>query len=144
MDIHINYLAIFVAALAHFFLGWAWHSPILFMKPWMKEMGFPKKSKKELEAAMKGMWKPMLGNYLALLVTAYVLAYLIQACDAFFHHSGVAGGLETVGWLWLGFYAPTLLNTVLWEQRSWTLYAINISYHLVGLLLMGAILAAWA
>jgi hypothetical protein len=143
MEIHLNFGALLVSSLAYFFLGWAWHSPLLFMKAWVKEMGFPKLSKKEREKRMKGMWKPMLGNFLALLVTAYVFTYVIQYSQAFYKTSGPAGGLMSAFWLWLGFIATTLLNTVLWEGRSWKLFAINASYHLCGLLLMGAILAAW-
>jgi len=143
MGITVNYGAVLVSALAYFFLGWAWHSPLLFMKPWMKEMAFKKKSKKEMEAAMKGMWKPMLGNFLALLVTAYVFDHVIQFAAAFYKTSGYSNGLMAAFWVWLGFFATTILNTVLWENRSWKLYAINVSYHLCGLLLMGGILAAW-
>ena len=143
MDIHVNWVAIFVSALACFFLGWAWHSPLLFMKTWMKEMGFKAPSKKERENMMKGMWKPMLGNYLALLITAWVLNSVIQFAAPFMHQTGFVEGTITGCFIWLGFIATSILNTVLWEKRSWTLYAINVSHHLVGLALMGGILAAW-
>ncbi len=143
MDIHVNYLAIFVSAVACFFLGWAWHSPLLFQKRWAKEMGHDKLSKKEKEKMMKMMPKSMVGNFITLLITAYVMAYLIPVCQTGFNHPGLAGGLMTGGWIWFGFIATALLNTVLWEGRSWTLYAINVGHHLVALLLMGAILAAW-
>ncbi len=143
MDVHTNCVAIFVSALACFFLGWAWHSPLLFMKTWMKEMGIKEPSKKEREKMMKGMWKPMLGNFLALLVTAWVLNSVIQFAGAFLHQSGFVHGMITGFFIWLGFIATTILNTVLWEKRSWTLYAINVSHHLVSLALMGGILAAW-
>lgn len=100
-------------------------------------------SKKDREKMMKGMWKPMLGNFLALLLTAYVLTYVIQSAEAFSKTSGVAAGLQAGFWIWLGFIATTALNTVLWEKASWKLYFINVGHHLAGLLLMGAILAAW-
>src|SRR5260221_7643227 len=92
MDIHINYVAVFVAALAHFFVGWAWYS-VLFMKPWMKEMGMPKMSKKEQEKKMKGMWKPMLGNFATLLLTAWVLANIVQFAGIALRQSGFVHGL---------------------------------------------------
>lgn len=139
----VNCWAILVAALASFFLGWAWHSPLLFMKAWLKERGMKEPSKKDREKMMKGMWKPMLGNFLALLLTAYVLTYVIQSAEAFSKTSGVAAGLQAGFWIWLGFIATTALNTVLWEKASWKLYFINVGHHLAGLLLMGAILAAW-
>ncbi len=34
--VHVNYLAVLVAALAVFVLGWLWYSPLLFFKPWMR------------------------------------------------------------------------------------------------------------
>jgi hypothetical protein len=143
MDIHFNYVAIFLSALAYFLLGWAWHSPLLFLKPWSKEMGLDKLSKKEKEKKMQGMSKAMIGNFLALLVTAFVLTQVIQFAGAFLHKSCFAHGAISGFWIWLGFIATTILNTVLWEGRSWKLYFINVGYHLVGLLLMGSILAVW-
>jgi hypothetical protein len=143
MDIHLNLAAIIVSALVYFFLGWAWHSPLLFVKIWMKEMGIKEPSKKDQKKMMKGMWKPMVGNFLALLVTAWVLNSVIQFAGAYLHKEGFVHGVITGFFIWLGFFATTFLNTVLWERRSWTLYGINVSYHLVGLALMGGILAAW-
>ena len=143
MQMHFNFGAILVSSLAYFFLGWAWHSPILFQKTWSKEMGHDKISKKEREKMMKEMWKPMLGNFLALLVTAWVFTQVIQFAGAFLQKSGFVHGMISGFFIWLGFNATTLLNTVLWEMRSWKLYFINTGYHLVGLMLMGGILAAW-
>ncbi len=143
MEMHTNYLAVLVSAIACFFLGWAWHSKLLFQKAWAKEMGHDKMSKKEKEKAMKMMPKSLIGNFLALLVTAYVLTHVIQACSAFDRTEGIAAGLQAGFFIWLGFVATTLLNTVLWEGRSWKLYFINVGHHLAGLLLMGSILAVW-
>ncbi|HEY5038689.1 MAG TPA: DUF1761 domain-containing protein [bacterium] len=142
MDIQINYGAVFVAAVAYFLLGWAWHSSLLFMKPWAKEMGLDKLNKKEKEKRMKEMPKGMIGNFLAVLVTAYVLAHSVSSARQM-NFSGLTAGLTIGFWVWLGYIATTLLNTVLWEGRSWKLYFINVGYHLVGMLAMGSILAVW-
>ncbi len=37
--VHVNYLAILVAAVGVFVLGWLWYSPLLFFKPWMRLRG---------------------------------------------------------------------------------------------------------
>src|SRR2546430_3690237 len=37
--VHVNYLAVLVAAVAVFVLGWLWYSPLLFYKPWMRLRG---------------------------------------------------------------------------------------------------------
>ena len=142
-ECNVNVWALIVSALAYFFLGWAWHSPLLFMKAWAKEMGHDKMSKKEKEKAMKGMPKAMIGNFLALLVTAWVMSQIILFATAYTKNEGITGGMLTGFFTWLGFIATTVLNTVLWEGRSWKLYFINVSYHLVGLVLMGSILAVW-
>lgn len=142
MEMHVNGLAVFVAALANFFLGWVWYS-VLFVKPWVKEMGLPKKSKKEMEKAMKHMPKSMAIHFVTLLVTAWILSHVIQMSGAFYQKSGIGTGLTTGFFIWLGFYATTLVNSVLWEMRSWKLYFINAGSHFVGLLLMGSILALW-
>ncbi len=143
MEVQFTLVGILVSALAYFFLGWAWHSPLLFVKPWSKEMGFDKMSKKESAAKMKEMPKAMMGNFLALLVTAWVLSHVIQFAGAFLHKTGPIHGAITGFFIWLGFISTTLMNTVLWEGRSLKLYFINVSFHLVGLMLMGAILAAF-
>jgi len=41
---------------------------------------------------------------------------------------------------WLGFYLPVDLNAVAWEKKSWKLFAINTSYHLLMLVIAATIL----
>jgi uncharacterized membrane protein YjfL (UPF0719 family) len=36
---HVNYIAVLVAAIVVFVLGWLWYSPLLFYKPWMRARG---------------------------------------------------------------------------------------------------------
>ena len=35
-EIHVNYIAILVAAVVSFFIGALWYSPLLFAKRWIK------------------------------------------------------------------------------------------------------------
>ncbi len=44
---------------------------------------------------------------------------------------------------WIGFVAPVSLGIVLWDGKPWKLWMINAGYYLVGLLLIGSILALW-
>ena len=140
--VNINWIAVIVAAVAHFVIGFLWYS-VFFMKPWMKEMGLAKLSPKQRKEGMKEMPKNMAINFVTLLVTAWVLSYVIAYAGAFYKVTGLQAGIQSAAWVWLGFYATTLVNQVLWEKRSWKLYGINVSHHLVGLLAMGAILGAW-
>src|SRR6266568_1414389 len=68
--VHVNYLAILVAAVAVFVLGWLWYSPLLFFKPWMRLRGM------DPVAAMAGAKMPA-GKLLIELVRCLVLACVI-------------------------------------------------------------------
>ena len=130
----INYVSVLAAAVAAFVIGWLWYGP-LFGKAWMRERGMD-------PAAMAGMPMPMgklVGEFLAGLVTAYVLARFVSL------HGVIdwQGGLHLAFWIWLGFYAMFLLGAVLWEKASWNLYAINAGRWLVTLIAMTAILGTW-
>lgn len=131
----INYMAVLVAAVASFLLGWLWHGP-LFGKQWMAMMGFTPDSMK----AMK--MKPgtaIAWGFASLLVMAYVLAHFAAAWRA----AGVAGAFQLAFWVWLGFIAMVHLGSVLWEGRSFKLYLFNVVYQFAVLFLMALVLVLW-
>lgn len=128
--IEINYLAVLVAAVAAFVIGWVWYGP-LFGKMWAKEKGM-------MPDASMGMWS-MVGEFVAQLVTAYVLAHFVAMLVV----EDVSMALQLAFWTWLGFYATMLVGPVLWEKGSWTVYAIAASRALVSLAAMAVILALW-
>ena len=131
----INLLAVLVATIVFFALGALWYSPLLFAKPFMAAMG------KTPEELMEG-FNPLRtygSEFLARLVTAYVLAHIINYAGAL----TIGAGLQTGLWLWLGFVATSSLATVTFEGRSFVLYSLSADYQLVGLLIMGGILAVW-
>ena len=88
------------------------------------------------EARKKGMLKLYLINFVATLVSAYVLAHFIDYAQA----QTYVEGLQAAFWIWLGFIAPIMLRTVLWECKPVKLYALNVSYHLVSFGIMSVIL----
>ena len=138
MEFDINYMAVLVAGVIVMALGAFWYSPAGFGKSWMKLMGFTEEHMKEMQAK-GGMWKYYLGAMLANLVMVFVLAHFIQVGQA----DTAAEGSMVGFWAWLGFVAMPSLSSVIWEGRSWKLYAINVGYVLVSLKLAGAILAVW-
>ncbi len=142
MELHINYLAVLVAAVVYFFIGALWYS-VLFVKPWSKMMGFEKLDKKQKEKAKKMMGRSMAFNFLTTLMTSYCMAHEVQSGMNFYHTSGAVAGLMAGFWIWLGFIATSLLNTVIWEGRPFKLYLINVGYYLVSFMAVGAILAVW-
>lgn len=44
---------------------------------------------------------------------------------------------------YIGFIVPMLLNSVAFEGKSWTVFAINAAYQFVSLQIIGMILAYW-
>jgi hypothetical protein len=132
-DVSLNFVAILVATIAGMGIGALWYSPVLLGNQWMKAMG---KNKEELG---KGANTAYMWSGLGTLLLAYILAHFVDYAGA---TSAMLGAL-TGFWAWLGFVVPTGLNTVVYEGRSKNIYWINMGYHLVEFVVMGAILAAW-
>ncbi len=126
----VNYLAVFAAAVASMVIGMLWYSPILLGKPWMKEMNIdPKKMDKS-----KTM-KSYAGSFVAALVMAFVLTHFMQLTGS----TQLMTGFQTAFWAWLGFVATTMITSVLFDNKSMKLFAINCGYQLVSLLAMAAV-----
>lgn len=134
---HLNYLAVFVVALAGFLLGWLWYSPVLFAKPWMAEMKFTEETMKA--AAAKGMARLFAAGFAYTLISALALAALIKAHGS---ENALKGALfgAFVGALVVG---ARLLNAGLWESRSLKLQAITVGHEVALFTLQGAILGVW-
>lgn len=136
----INYLAVLVATVASMALGFAWYGP-LFGQQWMALSGMtPEKIAASKE---KGMGKMYAIALLGSLVMSYVLAHSLVFASAYMNVSGFAAGVQVGFWNWLGFIAPVTMGSVLWEGKSWRLWAINNGYFFISLLAMGVILAVW-
>lgn len=136
-DVTINYIAVVVAALlGGMALGFIWYGP-LFGKQWMKVVEI---DQKKIDAAKKkGMGKTYALSTLGALIMAYVLAHFVNYAQA----TTVVAGLQVGFWAWLGFVATTMLNNVLFGNKSWKAYQIEAGYQLVALLIMGAVLSVW-
>lgn len=132
----MNWLAVIVAAILQMVLGFLWYGP-LFGKTWMSMMGIAPQA--STGAMGKGMGKTYAWTFVGSLVTAAVLGKLVGAMGATSTGAGAAVGF----WAWLGFVATVTLGSVLYEKRSFSLYALNNGYQLVSLVMMGEVLAAW-
>ena len=129
----MNWVAIVIAAIAQFVIGWIWYGP-LFGKTWMSMMGMSQQS-----MGREGMSKTMILTFIGSLVTAAVLSMLVGWMGAKTLGAGIAAGF----WAWLGFVATVTLGGVLFAKMSWNLYILNNAYQLISLAVMGAILARW-
>jgi len=137
MDITINYLAVFIAAIAAMVVGYLWYGP-LFGRQWRHLMGVTKEG-----MSQKFMTQTYTIMFISVLVMAGVLAHNLVFGSAFLNLSGVTAGIQVGFWNWLGFVVPVSLGTVLWERKPWKLWFINAGYYLVVMVKMGIILALW-
>ncbi len=133
---NVNLLAVVVAAGINMAIGSAWYSPRLFGQHWQSLMG---KTAAELEAMKKSAKNAYMASGIAALVTAYVLAHVINLALA----TTVMEGARTGFLIWLGFVATTALIPVAFEGRKRGLYLIFAGYQLVAFIAMGGLLAIW-
>lgn len=137
-QMNINFVAILIATVANFILGFIWYTP-LFGKAWAKEMGFDLNIKPTGSQMAMGMAIMVVGNFLM----AMVFASNHAAWDFVpgMSEMSVSGKImNAVGFTWLGFYLPVDLGAVAWEKKSWKLFAINTGYHFAMLLVAAIIL----
>ena len=140
MHMHnLNLLAILVAAISTMLVGFIWYSPILFAKPWMREMGYDPNDKASAEKVRKSAGPAYLGSLIASLVSAFVLALFLHEM----HVQSLEIGLLVGSHVWLGFVATVQLTSALFTKQSMKLFAINTGYQLVCYLVMSAILTVW-
>lgn len=128
-----SFWPVFAAGVASGLLGWIWYHPKVFGNAWMRMINM---TPEMAERGKKRM--PLMGviGVIAAMLVAWVMSYvglLLGVYDWF-------GALELGFWCWLGFVAPIMLGTVLWEQRSFKLYLINAGYWLVALIVMALVL----
>lgn len=132
-------MAVIVAALASFVLGFLFHGPLL-GKWWMKLANIHPTGNEKLS----DMIPQMLWNLLANLVTAYGLAVIyLFASSSPFVAAGVAGGIMVAVWLWLGFLVTSSSIGVIWMKQSARLWLFEAGCSLVVMIVMGAIIAGW-
>jgi len=140
-EINISLTAVLVAVVANFIFGFLWYTP-LFGKAWAKEMGMDPNMKPTNGQMAKGMTFMVIGNFLLAWVFAHNMAvwnpvtWGLPPSEA----SPVANALMASFFTWLGFYLPIDLGTVSWEGKSWKLFGINTSYHLIMLIIAAMIL----
>ena len=141
MEIKVNILAILVAVVVNFILGFIWYTP-LFGKAWGKEMGHDPDMKPDKSVMLKGMLFMVIGNFLF----AWVLAHNIAAwmfVPGMEKMNPLTNGLMAAVFTWLGFYLPGELGATVWQKHSWKLFGINSGYQLASLLVVSLILTHW-
>jgi len=140
MHMHqLNWVAVLVAAISTMVVGFLWYSPILFAKPWMREMGYDPNDKAKTQEMQKNAGPAYAGSFVASLLSAFTLALILHAMRTQDLHLGLMLSFH----VWLGFVATVQFTGALFMKQSMKLFAINTGYQLVCYLVMGAILSLW-
>ena len=135
----INLWSVLVAAVATMVVGFLWYSPLLFARPWTVLMGYDPNDKAKMDEMRKGAGKSYGLTFVASLVSAFVLAKIIDITTV----NSALYGMKVGFAMWLGFVTTVQLTGVLFAKQPAKLYLINTGYQLVCYLAMGAILAVW-
>jgi hypothetical protein len=133
----INWLAVVVGALIYFVLGALWYSPVLFGRAWQRAIGWdPAQKPPDMKIATYAV--PLL----AYVVMAIATAMLAAATGSDTLVEGITLGL-VVG---IGFATMHSLVDATFDPNKpapWTWFAINASYHALGLLIVAVLVSIW-
>jgi hypothetical protein len=133
----LNYVAVLVVAVIGFLFGWLWYSPLMFARPWIAEM---KMTDEMMKASMgKGMGFRLIKGFIFTLVSTLGLALLIMAHGTENAPKGAVFGLIVGG----AIVGARMLNSAVWENRSFKLQAITVGHELILFALQGAIFGVW-
>lgn len=129
-----NYLAIAVAAVASLLLLAIWYT--LFLDAWLKGIGRDR------------VWMAGVGvSQILQCATALLAAGLLATCvSSFVQLTGAqtaVRGMKVAAGLWLGCVLPIRAIEAVFEVRSYTNFAINLSFWFLAMLMMGAIVGGW-
>ncbi len=114
-------------------LGALWYGP-LFMKPWAEAVGI------NLEAVDQSKMVPAYG---IAVLNSFMMSFTMANVIAWTGVDSLGSGLLLGLLMWLGFTGFSFGVNHAFEMRSLKLWIINSGMYLVGLLIMGAVLAIW-
>jgi len=133
----INLLAVALAALSAFFLGYLWYT-VIFAKSWKQLIGVKVEAKSVGSTAeTPNLGRLLIGSLVLEIIMAFVLAIFISI-DATW-----LTGLGTGFVVGLGFVGLAFGVNYMYEGKSFKLWAINAGYNTVLFSLMGLIIGAF-
>ena len=137
MFTQFNFSAILICAVVNMVLGFIWYG-LLFSKAFIQLMGISPDHMSD-PASQRAAVHGYFASFISSILMATVLSYLIIFSNSTTSLEGLKLGLLS----WLGFTLTTMLPNHYFSMKPLKLALINISYPMVGLSLMGMILAFW-
>jgi hypothetical protein len=136
----INLLAVCVAAIIAFVLGFLAHGPVA-GKLWMKLADVHPTGNEKF----KDMIPNMLWNFLVQFVTALVLAILLLFTSASPYLPGITtvNGIFVGILVWIGFLVTSSAVDVIWMGKNYKLWLFEAVSSLIVMCAMGAIIGCW-
>ena len=92
-------------------------------------MGFNMEDCKGKKPPVSSLLLTLLGVFFTTIVMAYIINILKPCCNF---------GISLL--IWLGFYVPVMINSLVWERKPWKLLVLNGAYYLLNLELIAAVL----
>lgn len=136
----INYLAVFIAALAGFGFGAIYYMSLA--QPWMNAIGWtPDEQARLKKGELNPSKMPFVIAIVANLIMAWVLAGLIGHLGP--GQATIRNGLISGAFCWLGFVVTTQSVNYAFGQRKPALSLIDGGHWLGVLLIMGAVIGAF-
>jgi hypothetical protein len=140
----INYFAVVLSAALGMGIGYGWYYK-LFARQYEAYLEITPEKKAAVQARIQESPKMYWGmQILAALLTAFVLAHFTIFTAGYLQIPGMWAGILSAVFAWLGFAAPIILSSVIWEGKEWQLWLINAGYYLVSLFVMGLVLGFWS
>lgn len=132
----VNLVAVVLAALSAFFLGYIWYT-IIFAKVWQKEIGLASEGSAAANVQTPDLGKLLVGSFILELVMAFVMARFFVGTEA-----------EALGGLKAGFLVGLLVAAAfgvnyLFEGKTLRHWIINAAYNVVVFSVMGLIIGAF-
>ncbi|KAB2808041.1 DUF1761 domain-containing protein [Phaeocystidibacter luteus] len=129
----INWIAVIVAALSTFVLGFIWYNPKVFGTMWQKAAGLSDEQMKD----MSGMGKIFGVSFILALAMAIMTTYFVHGTD------DIAVAARMGLYLGLGIILPAMGTTAMYERRGFAYIFVNGAYWIIGIIIISMILAAF-
>lgn len=134
---NVNFLAVLAGGILSFAFGALWYSPVLFSKAWQAETGLTNE-----DIANANMAKIFGSSLLLMLVMSLGMAITLRGHDTLEINwqSGLLHGL----YIGIMFVSTSIGINILYQRKSIKLWLIDAGYQLIMLMIMGAVIGAWA